>query len=381
MQPITYKYRLYPRHSQIKALLYILTVARYWYNMCLAERKYAYELEGRSVSKKDQLRLVKHYKKTMLGNKQVHSHVLQVATNDLDKAMKKFFKWAKGKKKAGEKVGYPRFKSASRFHSFGFKEHGNGFKVIGNRLHITGVGKIPIRMHRPLPEGAVIKTIRIKYQAGQWFVSIVITKPPSEELPKTGRYVGIDVGITSLITTSDGEKIDNPKYYGKAQKQLRKVQRALKRKVKGSKNYKKNLKRLQRVHGHVANQRSDFLHKISTYFVQNYDGIAIEDLRITNMVKNRHLSKSILDSGWGILKQYFTYKAVSANRALLIINPTNTSKWCSNCGCAFENFTLSTRWVECEQCGLSLDRDHNAAINILRKGGWDAPVLVNVGGR
>ncbi|HRF98361.1 MAG TPA: helix-turn-helix domain-containing protein, partial [Aggregatilineales bacterium] len=139
MQPVTYKYRLYPRRSQIKALLYILNVARYWYNMCLAERKYAYELEGRTVRKKDQEPLIKHYKKTFLGNKQVHSHVLQVATNDLDKAMKKFFKWAKGKKKAGEKVGYPRFKSASRFHSFGFKEHGNGFKVIGNRLHITGV--------------------------------------------------------------------------------------------------------------------------------------------------------------------------------------------------------------------------------------------------
>jgi putative transposase len=380
MQPVTYKYRLYPRPSQIKELLYILTVARYWYNMCLAERKFAYELESRTVRKKDQEPLIKHYKKTFLGKKQVHSHVLQVATNDLDKAMKKFFKRVKNKKN-GEKAGYPRFKSASRFHSFGFKEHGNGFKVIGNRLHITGVGRIPIRMHRPLPKGSVIKTIRVKYQAGQWFVAIVIIKPPSDELPQTGRYVGIDVGITSLITTSDGEKIDNPKYYRHAQKDLRKVQRALKRKVKGSNNYKKNLKRLQRVHGHVANQRSDFLHKISTYFVQNYDGIAIEDLRIKNMVKNHHLSKSILDSGWGILRRYLTYKAVSANRVLLIINPANTSKWCSNCGCAFENFSLSTRWVNCKQCGLSLDRDHNAAINILIIGGWDAPVLANVGGR
>jgi putative transposase len=376
----TYKYRIYPRPSQIEALWFILNVARHWYNMCLAERKYAYELEGRSLKKKDQDHLIKHYKKTILGDKQVHSHVLQVATSDLDKAMKKFFKKVKSKKN-GEKAGYPRFKSASRFHSFGFKEHGNGFKVIGNRLQITSVGRIPIRMHRPLPEGAIIKTIRVIHQAGKWFVAIVINKPASKELPKTGRYVGIDVGISSLITTSDGEKIDNPKYYQQSQIKLRRVQRALARKKKGSKNYKKNVRHLQRVHGHIADQRSDFLHKLSTYLIQKYDGIALEDLRIKNMVKNRHLSKNILDSGWGILRKYLTYKAVSANRELLIINPANTSRCCSNCGYEFEEFSLSVRWVECQHCGLSLDRDHNAAINILHKGGWDAPVLVNVGGR
>jgi len=115
--------------------------------------------------------------------------------------------------------------------------------------------------------------------------------------------------------------------------------------------------------------------------ISPYDGIVLEDLRIKNMVKNRHLSKNILDSGWGILRNYLMYKAVSANRELLIINPANTSKCCSNCGNEFEAFRLSVRWVECRQCGLSLDRDHNAAINILKKGGWDAPVLGNVGGR
>jgi len=179
----------------------------------------------------------------------------------------------------------------------------------------------------------------------------------------------------------DGDKVENPKLYRKAQVKLRVLQRSLGRKKQGGKNRRKALLRVQRQQEHVANQRHDVLHKLSTSLVQEYDLIAVESLRVKNMVKNRRLSKSILDSGWGIFRQFLTYKAVSAGREVIAVKPAYTSKCCSNCGIMFQNFDLSTRWVDCG-CGLSLDRDHNAAINILNRAlmqnGWDASVNDNV---
>jgi len=184
-------------------------------------------------------------------------------------------------------------------------------------------------------------------------------------------------GISALATTSAGDKVENPSFYRKAQVKLRVLQRSLGRKKQGGANRRKALRRVQRWHGHIANQRGDVLHKLSTSLVQEYDLIAVESLRIKNMVKNRHLSKSILDSGWGIFRQYLMYKAESARREIASVNPAYTSKTCSNCGAVFSDFNLSTRWLDCT-CGLSLDRDHNAAINILAKTGWDTSANANV---
>ena len=155
------------------------------------------------------------------------------------------------------------------------------------------------------------------------------------------------------------------------------LQRKLARAQRGSKNRKKALRAVQRQHEHIANQRADFLHKLSTDLVRRFDAIALEDLRVNNMVKNHHLSKSILDSGWSMFRQYLTYKAASAGREIAFVDPRYTSKTCSACGIVFQDFDLATRWVTCA-CGLSLDRDHNAALNILSRAGWDAPVPDNV---
>jgi putative transposase len=364
-----YQYRLYPSRKQEKRLFANLNAARHWYNMCLCERKYAYQLEGRNVSKIDQLRLVKRYKRTFAPS--VHSHVLQVATADLDKAFQAFFR----RVKSGEQPGYPRFKSRHRFASFGYKEYGNGFKVDGRKLSLSHIGRISVRWHRP-HEGTV-KAARIVHKAGQWFVVFFCEVEAKPELPRTGRDVGLDMGVSSLVTTSDGEKVENPQFYRAAQSKLRVLQRKLARAKKGSKNRRKALKAVQRQHMHIANQREDFLHKLSTSLVRAFDRIALEDLRVRNMVKNPHLSKSILDSGWSIFKGYLTYKAGSAGREVALVDPAYTSRCCSNCGREFEDFDLSRRWVRCA-CGLSLDRDYNAAINILRRAGWDAPVPQNV---
>ena len=369
----TYRYRLYPRPAQEKNLFRILACARNFYNMCVGERKWGYELEGRSVNLTAQLQQVKHYKATFPQAQPVHSHVLQLVATRVDQAFQDFFR----RVKAGEKAGYPRFKGRNWFNSFGFKEYGNGFKVEGHRLRVFGAGRIPVRMHRPIPDNGTIKTCLIKQQAGQWHVSFAVEVPDKPELPKTGEVIGLDMGIAALLTTSNGVKIENPNYYRAGQVKLRRLQRSLSRKKKGSKNRRKAVRSVQRQHLQVANQRSDYLHKLSTALVEDCDGVALEDLATRNMVKNHHLSKSILDSGWGIFKQYLLYKAVNAGREMRLVNPAYTSQTCPQCG-KVEKIGLSVRWVDC-QCGLSLDRDHRAALNILIKAGWDAPVQPNVG--
>ena len=348
----------------------VLNVCRHFYNMCLEDRKLAYELEGRSVKKSDQEKMGIRYRQTFPQAKVVFSQTLQSVADTVDKAFDAFFR----RVKAGEIPGYPRFKNRISFHSFTFKQFGVGAKLDGKRLKLFGIGRVAVRWHRPM-EGE-IKTVRIVYKAGQWYACFACEVPDQPELPKTGCTIGIDVGITALLTTSDGEKVENPKHYRLAQAKLRRVQRSLARKKKGGKNRRKALRIVQRQQMHTANQRSDALHKLSTALVQTCDGVALEDLSIRNMVRNHHLSKSILDSGWGLFKQYLTYKAANAGREIRLVNPAYTSKCCSNCGTEFQYFDLSTRWVECA-CGLSLDRDHNAAINILKRAGWDAPVVDN----
>ncbi len=428
----TFKYRLYPSKAQEKNLWLVLEVARQFYNMCLSERKWAYELEGCSVGKFEQLAQVKHYKATFPQAQQVHSHVLQVVVADCDKAFAAFFRRVEFARGAGQYLisspegtsrspsgeiirrriqvsktpGYPRFKGRNWFDSFGFKEYGNGFRLDGRRLKVYGIGRIPIRWHRPF-EGE-IKTLRIIHKAGRWYacfacvisssipaseaglaslreVELKVTSdaprreitPERELLPRTSKAVGLDMGVSAMYTTSDGEKVDNPAYYRNAQAELRRAQRSLSRKQHGSKNQSRALLRVQRLQEHTANQRCDYAHKLARKLVSEYDLIALEDLQIANMVRNRRLSKSILDSGWGLFRQVLTDKAARAGRELVLVNPAHTSQECSNPNCRRHTLSLKDRWMECA-CGLSLDRDHNAAINILNRAGWDTSVQPNV---
>lgn len=380
---ITFKYRLYPSKAQEKNLWLVLEVARQFYNMCVSERKWTYELEGRSVSKYDQLAQVKHYKTTFPQAQQVHSHILQVVAADVDRAFAAFFRrvdqsrdgYATHHGQAGETPGYPRFKGRNWFDSFGFKEYGNGFRLDGRRLKVYGVGRIPVRWHRPI-EGE-IKMLRIVHKAGRWYACFSCEVPECEPLAKTGRAIGLDMGISAMSTTSDGEKVDNPAYYRKSQRQLRRAQRSLARKQRGSNNRRKVLLRVQRLQEHTANQRRDYAHKLAHKLVRECDLIALEDLQIRNMVRNHHLSKSILDSGWGLFRQLLTYKAERAGREIVLVNPAYTSSHCRNCGRPFPDFDLSVRWVECA-CGLSLDRDHHAALKVLDRAGRDTSVQHNV---
>lgn len=356
----TFKYRLYPSQTQERLLDQTLETCRRWYNICLAERKDAYEGEKRSIGKFEQLANVKTYRKENPYAGQVHSHVLQVVTADLDKAFQAFFR----RVKAGETPGYPRFRGRDRFDSFGLKEYGNGFKLDGRRLKLSGIGRVAVRWHRPI-EGQ-IKTLRIRRQAGKWYVCFSC-EVEAQPLEPTGLEVGIDAGIASLFTTSDGEHVENPKWYRSEQAKLCILQRRVSRRKKGGANRRKAVRALQRQHEHIANQRSDFLMKTVHSLIVRYDCIAIEDLQIVNMAQNHHLAKSILDAGWGNFRQQLTFKAECAGKTVVAVPPAYTSKTCSGCGTIFETLTLADRWVRCE-CGLSMDRDENAACNLLRLG-------------
>ncbi len=312
----------------------------------------------------EQLRKVKERKATNPYAKNVHSHILQTVVQDLDKAFDAFFR----RVKAGEKPGYPRFRGRNRWHSFGFKELGNGFKVEGRRLKLSGIGRVAIRWHRPI-EGA-IKTLRISKKAGKWYAAFSCVTQEQPPLDATGKDIGIDVCIASLLTRSDGEKVDNPRWYRTEQRKLRVLQRRVARRKKGGSNRKKAVLALQRQHERIGNRRKDFLNKLVHGLITRYDKIALEDLRITNMVRNPHLAKSILDAGWGYLTQHLMSKAVSAGRLVVLVDPWNTSQNCSGCGRLVAK-DLSVRVHQCPhpECGVVLDRDHNAAINILNRAG------------
>jgi putative transposase len=353
-------YRLYPSKSQQRGLDRTLETCRRWYNTCLAERKDAYQSEQRSISKYEQLRQVKTYKASNPFAGPVHSHVLQTVVQDLDKAFQAFFR----RVKAGEEPGYPRFKGKDRFKSFGFKEAGNGFKVDGRRLKITGIGRVAVRWHRRLPD--TVKTLRLTRKAGKWYAVFACDVGP-EPLAPTGREVGLDVGLSSLITTSDGEHMPHPACYRTAQRRLRVAQRRVARRTKGGKNRRQAVVMLQREHEHIANQRRDVLYKVSHRLLTAYDRVAVEDLRIRNMVKNHHLSKSILDAGWGLFAAHLTSKAANAGREVVFVNPAYTSRTCHACGQIALHLPLSVRVFRCT-CGYIADRDENAARNILRLG-------------
>ncbi|HEY9153139.1 MAG TPA: transposase [Anaerolineales bacterium] len=356
-----YKYRLYPTPPQRRLLEQTLETCRRFYNACLAERKTTYETEKRSIGKVEQLRGVKQLKRSNPYAANVHSHILQVVVQDLDQAFQAFFR----RVKAGEMPGYPRFKGKNRFDSFGLKEYGNGFKLEGRRLKLSGIGRMRVRWHRPI-EGK-IKTLRIRRQAGKWYACFAC-EVNEQPFPSTGQEVGVDVGIYHLLATSDNDTEENPQWYRNAQAELRILQRRVSRRKLGGSNRRKAVLALQRQHAYISNHRRDFLNKIAYQIVVRYDRIALEDLQIRGMVRNRHLSKSILDAGWGTLKQCLVNKAAEAGRQVVFVNPAYTSKTCSSCGETFPELSLSDRWIECPLCGLSLDRDVNAARNILRVG-------------
>ncbi len=232
-------------------------------------------------------------------------------------------------------------------------------------LSLSKIGRVPIRLHRPL-EGTP-KTVTISREADGWYASISCADVPVRPLPATGQETGIDLGIEAFATLSDGTRIFHPGWYRKAERALKTASRRVSRRKKGSNRRRKAVKLLAKAHQRVRRQRQDFHHKTALQLVRTNDTIYHEHLEPANLVKNHHLAKSISDAGWGAFLIILTHKAACAGRRIVAVNPAFTSQRCSGCGVIVSK-GLSVRWHSCPECGTSLHRDHKAAKNIERLG-------------
>ncbi len=358
----TYKFRLYPNKQQATTLTQWLTTCRILYNNSLAERKDAWQTHQKSFSYYEQANQLKAAKKNNPFLKAVHSQVLQDALRRLDKTFKHFFR----RIKKGEKAGYPRFKGKYRYDSFTYPQSGFALDYQKKKLRLSKIGSINIKLHRPIPAEGVIKTCTIKRHVDHWYACFTVELPDPESQRELKTVIGVDVGLKSLLALNNGETIANPRWLRNSEKKLANAQRKKNRKVKGSNNRHTQNKKVARVHRKIRNQRKDFHHKLSRKLVDNYDLIVYENLTITNMVKNRHLAKSISDAGWGQLMCFTEYKAEEAGTIVEYVSAYNTTQLCSRCGQLVPK-TLATRIHSCPYCGLDLARDHNSAITVLRR--------------
>jgi len=337
-----------------------LELCRWVYNETLATRKNAYEQEGRSVSYYGTKKLLPQWKEEKPELKNVYSQVLQEAVKRVDLAFQAFFRRVQN----GEKPGYPRFRGRGRYDSFTYTQ--SGFSLKPGILHLSKIGDVKIKLHRPI-EGEIRRVTIRRMPTGKWFASFLVEVEPDEPLPKTGLSIGVDVGLKSFITLSNGEHVDNPRFFVHEEKALAKAQRRLSKTEKGTPERAKALKVVRRIHERIANKRDDFVRKLSLELVRSYDLIAFEDLNVQEMMRNHCLSKHIADAAWNKLITTTTYKAEWAGKRVVLVNPSNTSQICSGCGQVVQK-DLSERVHSCPSCGLTLDRDHNAALNILRLG-------------
>lgn len=353
-----YRYRLYPTRKQVNALQGQLEEARYLYNAALQERRDAYRTSQTSLNYYDQanqLKAIRANGSLGLANFSACQDVLR----RVQKTFEAFFR----RVKAGERPGYPRFKSRSRFDSYTFPSYGDGCKVRPNgRLYCQGIGELKVKWHRPLQR--TVKTVTLKREAGRWYVCFGVACEPLP-LPESAETVGLDVGLEAFATLSDGTRIENPRYFKTAQAQLRRAQRRVARRRKGSHRRRKVVQALQQVHAHIKNQRRNFHHQVARSLVNRFGLIAVEDLNIKGLASGM-LAKAVHDVGWGQFLTILLGKAVEAGRRGVKVDAPGTSQECP-CGAPVPK-RLGDRWHCCEACGLSVPRDHASALCIKRRG-------------
>jgi putative transposase len=393
-----FKFRLYPTKATQETLLWTFDRCRELYNAALTERRDAYNFHVRqhpnyydleirkqltselTVSYNSQQNDLPEIKSEIREEyKQIAAHVLQDVLRRLDLAFKGFYK----RVQKGQEPGYPRFKGRNRYDSITYPD-GAGWKFDGRYLHLSKIGPAKVRLHRPI-EGK-IKTCTIKREVDQWYVIFSCEVEEAEKLPVSYEDVGIDLGVSHLATLSNGEMIEHPRYLRKGEANLKQAQQELSRKKRGSNRRKKSVKKVAKAHRKIRNQRRDFLHKASRTLVNRYQVMVFEDIKPANLSRKPKakkdeqtgqylpngaaakggLNKSIRDAGWGMFLDMCSSKAEYAGRILIKVDPKFTSQICSQCG-TVKKKTLSERWHSCD-CGAELDRDVNAAINILARG-------------
>ncbi len=364
----TFRYRLYPTKAQQTKIDATLESLRWVYNETLAIRKNSYEKDKKSVSLFETNKLLKQWKKDRPELNGVFSQVLQDAQVRVDLAFKAFFR----RVRTGEKkVGYPRFKGRGRYDSLTYTQF--GFKLENDKLTLAKIGTIRVKLHRPI-RGKIHRITIRRASTGKMFASIIAEVSSNPVSFNGGSVIGVDLGLESFATLSNGEKIANPRFFRNEEHQLAKAQRRLsaeaekEKEKKGSSEWGKRLRVVQHIHERISNKRSNFIHQESRKLVNRFGVIAFEDLNIKRMQQNNNhgLAKSIADASWGMFINATMNKAEEAGSKVVLVNPKLTSQVCSRCGLVTPK-ELSERTHRCS-CGLEMDRDLNASINILRLG-------------
>ena len=355
MHKKTFRFRIYPTKSQTTLLNSTLEECRWVFNETLATRKNAWQSKKKSLSKYDTHGLLTTWKKSRPTLKNVHSQVLQNVQERVDLAFKAYFRRVK---LGDSKVGYPRFRGTQRYDSFCYPQF--GFKIKEKSIHLSKIGDVKIVLHRQV-EGNVKTCTARKTASGNWHVTLAC-EVEIAPLPKDTEQVGIDVGLKSFAFLSNGESVPAPKFFRMDEGDLARIQR------RQSKNKTQRDKHsIALIHKRIVNRRSNFAHQLSRRIVDQFGLIAVEDIEAGRMVHNHCLAKSILDAAWSNFLDKLAYKAGYADRAFVKVPPAYTSQDCSACGHR-QLLTLSDRTYNCPCCGLSIDRDLNASLNVLSRG-------------
>jgi len=360
MMILTFKYRLLPSKTQYAVLAVLCEQQRQLYNAALEERIGCYQKTGKTLTGMDQCKSLTEWRREDVEARGIPANIQRWTISQLDKAFNAFFRRLKAR---NGKAGFPRFKGKDRWKSFGFNEFW-GIRWDGKRLRFKGMPSgLHVHLHRPLPKNVDIRSCIFKRDHKGWFVCFQIKLETPDKQPVKSA-VGIDLGLKVFGYQSDGIIIPNPRIARKAEKEMCRRQRALARCQHGSKRRRKVKAQLARLHTKIVNTRTTWLHQQSARIVNQYDLIAVEDLNVKDMVQHQAFARSIVDASWSKFLGFLDYKAERAGGYLIKVDPKNTSQKCSSCG-ELVLKSLTVRIHSCLYCGLVIDRDWNASLNIL----------------